>query len=95
MPTAFATAKELTPDELAAAPVRYPSPRQWGRDLRLQGAKAAHGADSLGLHTVGDLRALLGMTSSDLGWFADARHLERKVDSESLRHYRYRWSPPR
>jgi ATP-dependent DNA helicase RecG len=55
MPTAFATAKELTPDELAAAPVRYPSPRQWGRDLRVQGAKAAHGAKSLGLHTVGDL----------------------------------------
>ncbi len=55
MPTAFATATELTPDELAAAPVRYPSPRQWGRDLRLQGAKAAQGANSLGLHTVGDL----------------------------------------
>jgi ATP-dependent DNA helicase RecG len=55
MPTAFATAKELTPDELATAPVRYPSPQQWRRDLRVQGAKAAHGAQSLGLYTVGDL----------------------------------------
>ncbi|HEX3801599.1 MAG TPA: ATP-dependent DNA helicase RecG [Solirubrobacteraceae bacterium] len=55
MPTAFATATELTPAELATAPVRYPSPRQLGRPLRVKGAKAAQGAENLGLRTVGDL----------------------------------------
>src|SRR5579863_5085237 len=54
-PTAFATTRELTPDELSAAPIRYPSPRQLERPLRVSGAKAAQGAESLGLHTVGDL----------------------------------------
>lgn len=55
MPTTFATATELTPEELAAAPVRYPSPRQLARPLRVHGNKAADGARSLGLLTVGDL----------------------------------------
>jgi ATP-dependent DNA helicase RecG len=54
-PTAFATSRELTPEELAAAPIRRPSPRQLERPLRVSGAKAAHGAATLGLHTVGDL----------------------------------------
>ncbi len=55
LPTAFATTRELTPDELAAAPIRYPSPRQLERALRVNGAKAAQGAASLGLHSVADL----------------------------------------
>jgi ATP-dependent DNA helicase RecG len=55
MPTAFATTTELTPEELAAAPVRYPAPRQLERPLSLAGAKAAQAAAGLGLHTVGDL----------------------------------------
>jgi ATP-dependent DNA helicase RecG len=55
MPTAFATARELTPEELASAPVRYPSPRQLDRPLRVQGAKAAQGAETLGLRSVRDL----------------------------------------
>jgi ATP-dependent DNA helicase RecG len=55
MPTAFATLTELTPAELASAPVRYPSPRQLERPLRVKGAKAAQGAENLGLRTVGDL----------------------------------------
>ena len=54
-PTAFATATELTAEELAAAPIRYPSPGQLERPLKLSGAKAAQGAASLGLATVGDL----------------------------------------
>ncbi len=55
MPRAFANATDLTPREMAAAPVRYPSPAQLERPLRVQGAKAAQGADVLGLHTVGNL----------------------------------------
>ena len=55
MPRAFADTRELTPEELAAAPVRYPAPRQLERPLQVSGAKAAQGAASLGLNTVGDL----------------------------------------
>ncbi len=55
MSRAFAATNHLTPDQLAAAPVRYPSPRQLERRLSLQGAKAAQGAEALGLRTVGDL----------------------------------------
>ncbi len=54
-PTAFSTTRELTRAELMEAPIRYPSPRQLERPLQLSGVKAAHGAASLGLHTVGDL----------------------------------------
>jgi ATP-dependent DNA helicase RecG len=53
--TAFASVEPLTPEQLLAAPIRYPSPRQWQRDLRVQGAKATQAARSLGLYTVGDL----------------------------------------
>jgi ATP-dependent DNA helicase RecG len=55
MPTAFADTRELTPEELASAPIRYPSPGQLERRLKLSGAKAAQGAAGLGLTTVGDL----------------------------------------
>src|SRR5579875_1768066 len=55
LPTAFAATRELTADELAAAPIRYPSSRQLERPLRLSGAKAAQGAAGLGLHSVRDL----------------------------------------
>ena len=55
MPTAFADTRELTPEELASAPIRYPAPHQLERPLKVSGAKAAQGAASLGLETVGDL----------------------------------------
>jgi ATP-dependent DNA helicase RecG len=55
MPTAFATASELTPAELAAAPVRYPAPLQLERPLHVEGAKAAQGAQTLGLENVRNL----------------------------------------
>jgi ATP-dependent DNA helicase RecG len=55
MPTAFATASELTPAELAAAPVRYPAPLQLERPLLVEGAKAAQGAQTLGLENVRNL----------------------------------------
>ena len=55
MPTAFTTATPLTEDELRGAPVRWPVPERLRRALKLDGAKAAQGAESLGLATVGDL----------------------------------------
>jgi len=38
-----------------------------------------------------ELAALLGLTSSELDWFADRRNLECKVPDGPLRHYRYSW----
>jgi ATP-dependent DNA helicase RecG len=55
MPTAFATATPLDADELLSAPVRWPLPERLRRPLKLDGAKAVQGAESLGLATVGDL----------------------------------------
>jgi ATP-dependent DNA helicase RecG len=55
VPTAFATTRELTGEELLAAPVRYPSPVAYERPLRVEGAKGAAAAEALGLQTVGDL----------------------------------------
>ncbi|HET9094705.1 MAG TPA: ATP-dependent DNA helicase RecG [Solirubrobacteraceae bacterium] len=55
VPTRFASREELTQEELTAAPFRSPSPDALERPLRLTGAKAAQGAASLGLRTVGDL----------------------------------------
>ncbi|MCU1488651.1 MAG: Retron-type RNA-directed polymerase, partial [Acidimicrobiaceae bacterium] len=48
--------------------------------------------DVVPLNTVSDLRALLGLSVTDLEWFADVRSLERRSNEEPLRHYRYRWS---
>lgn len=45
------------------------------------------------LPAIGDLQDMLGLTAGRLHWFADPRHLERTVDDERLRHYRYRWVP--
>ncbi|HEX7276516.1 MAG TPA: reverse transcriptase family protein, partial [Acidimicrobiales bacterium] len=45
------------------------------------------------LDSVRDLQDLLGLSTTDLQWFADVRQLERTVTDEALRHYRYRWIP--
>src|SRR5438105_2328359 len=45
------------------------------------------------LDTVGDLARYLGLTSTELAWFADVRSMERAYPDERLRHYRYRWAP--
>jgi RNA-directed DNA polymerase len=47
------------------------------------------------LETTADLAALLGLDAGRLDWLADARGLERSVDSEQLRNYRYAWLPRR
>ncbi|HEY2160009.1 MAG TPA: ATP-dependent DNA helicase RecG [Solirubrobacteraceae bacterium] len=53
--TAFASSEPLTPDQLESAPVRYPRPSQLAKPLKVHGQKAQHAAETLGLHTVGDL----------------------------------------
>ncbi len=53
--TAFSESRELEPDELAAAPVRYPRPSALAVRLRFDHAKAEKAAAGLGLTTVGDL----------------------------------------
>ena len=39
--------------------------------------------------SVGALASFLGVGDGELAWFADARELERLVEDERLRHYRY------
>ncbi|MGA9857806.1 MAG: ATP-dependent DNA helicase RecG [Solirubrobacteraceae bacterium] len=53
--TAFASSHALSPDELAAAPVRYPRPSRLRAELHFDHAKAAKAAQGLGLATVEDL----------------------------------------
>jgi ATP-dependent DNA helicase RecG len=52
---AFASSDPLAADELERAPVDYPRPSRLKAPLALDGAKAQHGAQALGLLTVGDL----------------------------------------
>jgi ATP-dependent DNA helicase RecG len=53
--TAFAEGRPLEPAELRDAPVRYPRPSLLSRELKVEGAKGAAAAATLGLATVGDL----------------------------------------
>ena len=53
--TAFASSRPLEHDELQRAPVSYPRPSRLATRLELDGPKAEHAAEVLGLHTVGDL----------------------------------------
>ncbi len=45
------------------------------------------------LATLGELAAFLELLHGELEWLADARGLERTVDDERLRNYRYDWLP--
>jgi ATP-dependent DNA helicase RecG len=51
----FASSEPLTPEQLDAAPIRYPRPSELERPLTLSGEKAAHALEALGLRTVADL----------------------------------------
>ena len=90
MPTAFATASELTPAELAAAPVRYPAPLQLERPLLVEGAKAAQGAQTLGLENVRNLlehlprdRHLVGRCETDeRAWIFERRDMLRRLPGQ-------------
>src|SRR5207237_1076178 len=55
VPTAFGSSEPLDSGALTDAPVRYPRPSRLAAALTLSGAKAQHGAETLGLATVGDL----------------------------------------
>ena len=55
IPTAFASATELTAAELTGAPVRYPSPQAIERALEVEGDKTRAAARALGLNRVVDL----------------------------------------
>ena len=55
MPTAFGSARSLAPDELQAAPVRWPRPSRLDEPLEVRPAPAARAAEALGLATVRDL----------------------------------------
>ncbi|MBV9472536.1 MAG: ATP-dependent DNA helicase RecG [Solirubrobacterales bacterium] len=52
---AFGSARQLDAQELLDAPLRYPRPARLREPLRVDGAKAQHAAETLGLHTIGDL----------------------------------------
>ena len=53
--TAFASSDPFGPDELEGAPVHYPRPSRLRAPLSLDGPKAEHAAETLGLFTVEDL----------------------------------------
>ncbi len=53
--TAFASSRPLQVDELQDAPIRYPRPSALEASLSIEGAKARHAAETLGLRTVGEL----------------------------------------
>src|SRR3989440_10430398 len=53
--TAFATCQPLERPQLLAAPIRYPRPSRLDTPLAVPGPKAQRAAQTLGLHTVGDL----------------------------------------
>ncbi|MEI2701021.1 MAG: ATP-dependent DNA helicase RecG [Baekduia sp.] len=55
MPTAFADTRELTGDELASAPVRWPRPSELARALTVTPNPAAAAAEALGLTSIGAL----------------------------------------
>jgi ATP-dependent DNA helicase RecG len=55
LPTAFASAQQLSARELLLAHVRYPAPGRLNRAVRFDGPKAAAAGKTLGLLTVGDL----------------------------------------
>jgi ATP-dependent DNA helicase RecG len=54
-PRAFASQLEVSLEEMARAPVRWPRPSRLTTPLESQGEKLAGGLRALGLHTVGDL----------------------------------------
>src|SRR6202012_5604922 len=68
--TAFSEPRELSPDELTEAPVRYPRPSALAERLRFDHAKAEKAAAGLGLVTVGDLLEHLPRGRREARWVA-------------------------
>src|SRR5947209_4065951 len=70
-PVSFADSAPLDGDALRDAALRYPRPSRLALPLRVDGAKAEHGASVLGLHTVGDLLEHLPRDRRDARAIAD------------------------
>jgi ATP-dependent DNA helicase RecG len=70
-PVSFADSAPLDGDALRDAALHYPRPSRLALPLRVDGAKAEHGASVLGLHTVGDLLEHLPRDRRDARAIAD------------------------
>jgi RNA-directed DNA polymerase len=79
--------RDLRPVEGEAEPPRV---RRW---LVPQAAMGRRRWPVPEIPTVGELAAFLGVRDGVLAWMADARSLERSVEEERLRHYRYATIP--
>jgi RNA-directed DNA polymerase len=70
-------------------------PPQILRHLRSQQPALAHDWPVAQVDSVASLAERLELSAGQLAWLADVRGLERTVDREQLRNYRYRWMPRR
>jgi RNA-directed DNA polymerase len=77
-------------DDRAAGPSGLGAP-QIIRHLRPRQAKVAHDWPVARIGSVAALAERLELSSGQLAWLADTRGLERTVEQEKLRNYRYRW----
>jgi hypothetical protein len=72
-----------------------PAPEgRWGHRRR-RSEVPAHDWPIARIESVVALAELLELSDGQLAWLADVRGLERTVDRERLRNYRYRWVPRR
>jgi ATP-dependent DNA helicase RecG len=55
LPRAFASARELSREQMLRAPVRWPRPSRLSEPLKLESRRVAEAMQALGLETVGDL----------------------------------------
>jgi hypothetical protein len=88
-PRELAAYVRLTIQGLDGPPMsRPPRVRRWFVSQELMGRRRWPVVE---LETTADLAALLELEPGRLDWLADARGLERSVESEQLRNYRYTW----
>jgi hypothetical protein len=65
------------------------------RHVRSRAPAVAHDWPIARIGSVAALAERLELSSGQLAWLADVRGLERAVEHEKLRNYRYRWTPRR
>jgi RNA-directed DNA polymerase len=70
-------------------------PPQILRHLRPQRPVLVHDWPVARIQSVASLAERLELSAGQLAWLADVRGMERTVDREQLRNYRYRWMPRR
>ncbi len=74
-------------------PGRWSPPQLW-RPLPLQMGERRWPVEVI--NTPGELASRLGLSPTELEWYADLKQMERTVKTEQLRHYRYhRFEKPR